>query len=60
MNKTEFNDFGEAVRDQGKNQGNAMSDLVFDSSTGEFRQVPKGTKNGPGDVVTEMTEGGFA
>lgn len=60
MTERELNKLGESVRDQGINQESALTDLVFDPSTGEFKQVPKGTKTGPGDVVTEMTEKGFA
>ena len=41
--------------------GTSMKDLQFDPSTGEFRQVPRGTDPGPtGNVVTEMTDQGFA
>lgn len=49
---------GEGVKDM--RQGRTMTDLVFDPVTGEFKQVPKGTQTGPGDVVTEMTRKGFA
>jgi hypothetical protein len=37
-----------------------MKDLVYDPVTGDFRQVPRGTHHGNGDVVTEMTDKGFA
>lgn len=49
--------FGEEVRKQG--QGTSLCDLGFDPTTGEFVQRPKGT-SAPGEVVTEMTKGGFA
>lgn len=48
---------GEEVRIQG--QGTAMTELWFNPTTGEFEQRPKGTA-GAGDVVTDMTKGGFA
>lgn len=48
---------GEEVRQQG--QGTAMTELVFNPTTGEFEQKPKGTA-GTGDVVTAMTKDGFA
>lgn len=51
---------GDAIREQNQNQGSAMTELVFDPMTGEFKQVPKGTATGPGQVVTEMTDKGFA
>lgn len=49
--------FGEQVRQQG--QGIAMTELVFNPTTGDFEQKPIGTA-GEGDVVTDMTKGGFA
>lgn len=49
--------FGEQVRQQG--QGTAMTELVFNSTTGEFEQKPIGSASA-GDVVTDMTKGGFA
>lgn len=48
---------GEEVRKQG--EGTAMTELVFNPQTGEFEQRPQGTA-GAGDVVTDMTKGGFA
>jgi hypothetical protein len=55
----ELEQFGEQVKAQSHN-GSTMMDLVFDPITGDFKQVPKGTKTGPGEVVTEMTKKGFA
>lgn len=60
MTEKELSQLGESVRDQGIRQESALTDLVFDPTTGEFKQVPKGTQSDPGDVVTEMTEKGFA
>ena len=54
---TENEKLGEEVRKQG--QGTAMTELVFNPETGEFEQRPIGTA-GEGDVVTDMTKGGFA
>lgn len=48
---------GEEVRKQG--QGTAMTELAFNPLTGEFEQRPEGS-TGTGDVVTKMTEDGFA
>lgn len=50
---------GEEIRKQG--QGTSIKDLVFDPTTGEFRPVDK-TDVVPtsGDIVTQMTEDGFA
>lgn len=59
-NTQELNNLAEDVRDEGLNQGCSMKDLVFDPITGDFRQVPRGTHHGEGDVVTEMTNKGFA
>lgn len=56
----QLNNLAEDVREEGLNQGNSMKDLVFDPVTGDFRQVPRGTHHGEGDVVTEMTNKGFA
>lgn len=60
MTEFELDKLGESVKSQRQNGGSALTDLVFDPTTGEFKQVPKGTQSGPGDVVTEMTEKGFA
>ena len=60
MTNAELNRMAEDVRDEGLNQGSSMKDLVFDPVTGDFRQVPRGSHRGDGDVVTEMTNKGFA
>ena len=60
MNNEQLNTLAEDVREEGLNQGTSMKDLVFDPVTGDFRQVPRGTHHGEGDVVTEMTNKGFA
>ena len=59
-NEQQLNNLAEDVREEGLNQGGSMKDLVFDPVTGDFRQVPRGTHHGEGDVVTEMTNKGFA
>lgn len=59
-NVQELDNLAQAVREEGLNQGGSMKDLVFDPVTGEFRPVPRGTHHGEGDVVTEMTDKGFA
>lgn len=59
-NVQQLDNLAEAVREEGMNQGGSMNDLVFDPVTGEFRPVPRGTHHGEGDVVTEMTDKGFA
>lgn len=49
-----------------KKQGKASSlnpfgtALEFDPSTGQFKSVSKLGSHGDGDIVTEMTEKGFA
>lgn len=60
MTNEELNRMSEEVREEGLNQGSSMKDLVFDPVTGDFRQVPRGSHRGSGDVVTEMTNKGFA
>lgn len=60
MTTDELNKLAEEVREEGLNQGSSMKDLVYDPVTGDFRQVPRGTHHGDGDVVTEMTDKGFA
>lgn len=60
MTNEELNRMSEDVREEGINQGSSMKDLVFDPITGDFRQVPRGSHYGEGDVVTEMTNKGFA
>jgi hypothetical protein len=59
MNEQEFERFGEQIKRQGENQGGTMTQLVYNPDTGEFEQVAKGAAH-VGDVVTEMTEKGFA
>ena len=51
------NELGLEVRRQG--QGRAKKDLVFDPVTGEFVLGDDGVR-GTGDIVTQMTEDGFA
>ena len=60
MTNEELNRMSEEVREEGLNQGSSMKDLVFDPVTGDFRQVERGSHRGQGDVVTEMTNKGFA
>ena len=60
MTNEELNRMSEEVREEGLNQGSSMKDLVFDPVTGDFRQVARGSHRGEGDVVTEMTNKGFA
>ena len=60
MTNEELDKLAEDVREEGLNQGSSMKDLVYDPVTGDFRQVPRGTHHGDGDVVTEMTDKGFA
>lgn len=59
MNYQQQQELGEGVREQGQNQGSSMNDLVFDPITGDFKLVKKGEEI-EGDIVTEMTEKGFA
>ena len=59
-NEQQLNELARDVREQGLNQGSTMKDLVFDPVTGDFRQVERGASHGDGDVVTEMTDKGFA
>jgi len=47
------------VRKQGRNE-QTMYDLVFDPVTGEFKQELKTSAHSNGEVVTSMTEEGFA
>lgn len=60
MNARELVRFGEQIKEQGVNQGRTMMNLVYDPVSGDFRQVPKGEMCVVGDIVTEMTEKGFA
>ena len=59
MTTQEQENLGEVIRDQGINQGHSMKDLVFDPISGDFVLVDKGSEH-EGDIVTEMTEKGFA
>ena len=59
MDIQEQQEFGEVIREQGQNQGHCMKDLVFDPVSGDFVLVDKGSAH-EGDIVTEMTEKGFA
>lgn len=59
-NEQQLNNLAEDVREQGLSQSASMKDLVFDPVTGDFRQVPRGSQTGEGDIVTEMTNKGFA
>lgn len=60
MNDNELSALAEGVRDQGIKQEASMTQLVYDSQTGEFRQIARGTQPLTGEIVTEMTENGFA
>ena len=59
MNQQEHQEFGEVIRDQGQKPGHSMKDLVFDPISGDFILVDKGSAQ-EGDIVTDMTEKGFA
>lgn len=59
MDTQQQEQFGEIIREQGQNQGRCMKDLVFDPVSGDFVLVDKGSAR-EGDIVTEMTEKGFA
>ena len=54
----EESDFGKEVKKQG--EGKSLKKLVFDPATGQFKQASKLNPFATGDVVTEMTEKGFA
>ena len=61
MTNEELNRLGQEVRKQGgQGTGSSMKDLVFDPETGEFKQVEKSEAPASGEVVTRMTEEGFA
>ena len=49
----------EEVKKQGAGE-ETMYDLVFDPVSGTFRQVLKTSSHENGEVVTSMTEEGFA
>ena len=59
-NNTQTDNLGILNEAQKQGQGTSMKDLVFDPVTGEFRQQSAGTSQGDGQVVTDMTEEGFA
>ena len=59
MTTQEQQRLGEGIREQGRNQGHSMTDLVFDPISGDFVLVNKDEVH-EGDIVTEMTEKGFA
>ena len=50
--------FGEEIKKQG--EGTSSKKLMFDPKTGQFAQVSKMNTFAAGEVVTEMTEKGFA
>lgn len=60
MTDQQLNSLAEGVREEGYNPSSTMKDLVFDPVTGEFKQIRKGAPAGNGEVVTEMTNKGFA
>lgn len=60
MTDQQLNNLAEDVRTEGYNPSGSMKDLVFDPLSGEFKQVRKGSATGSGEVVTEMTNKGFA
>ena len=61
MTNEELSRLGQEVRKQGgQGTGSSMKDLVFDPVTGEFKQVERSEAPASGEVVTRMTEEGFA
>ncbi|MBQ6771710.1 MAG: hypothetical protein IJP44_12135 [Bacteroidales bacterium] len=58
MNEEKVNKIAEVVKDT--QNGNTITDLVFNPTTGEFEEAPWGITNGAGEVVTDMTKDGFA
>lgn len=58
ISKQGLSDLAEDVRDI--NYGGSMKELVFNPETGDFEACARGTSHGSGEIVTEMTEGGFA
>lgn len=59
-NAQQLNNLAEDVRQEGYNPESSMKDLVFDPVSGEFRQVNRGSETSEGEIVTEMTNKGFA
>jgi hypothetical protein len=56
-------EFFEDVKKQGENVGSLVpfgTNLEFDPATGQFKTTAKLAGSGDGDIVTEMTEKGFA
>ena len=60
MTSTQLDNLAEDVRQEGYEPEASMKDLVFDPVTGEFRQIDRGSSVTEGEVVTEMTNKGFA
>ncbi len=61
MTNQELSQLGQEVRKQGgQGSGTSVKDLVFDPESGEFKQVSKSEAPTSGEVVTRMTEEGFA
>ena len=58
ISKQGLTDLAADVRDI--NYGNSIKELVFNPETGDFEACARGTSHGSGEIVTEMTEGGFA
>ena len=44
MNDNELSALADSVREQGLKQEASMTQLVYDSQTGEFRQITRGTQ----------------
>ena len=55
----DLGEFAEQVKEQGDGKVMAKK-LVFDPATGQFKTVSKLNLFSGGEVVTEMTEKGFA
>ena len=60
MNERELNRLAKAVKEQGEQQESALTELVYDPIQGVFVQQEKGLVPIAGEVVTEMTQEGFA
>lgn len=58
ISKQGLTDLAADVRDI--NYGNSIKELVFNPETGDFEACARGVSHGSGEIVTEMTEGGFA
>lgn len=58
-NEENLGEFAEQVKEQGDGKVMAKK-LVFDPATGQFKTVSKLNPFSGGEVVTEMTEKGFA